>query len=135
MNKKSRIYVFLFTVIALFPGFSSAEEAAKCMKNKKSVVVLRDNGDAIKMTNNTKVTGKWSVRNNQYQLNFDEKVYRVSQSKFKECKYNSSSINLSSSDVIEIAADVGTVAAMAGKGGNKSQAVSSVLTAVPSLMK
>lgn len=133
MNKKVG-YVFLLAIAALCSGFSSAEEA-KCMKDKKSATVLRNNGEAIKLTGKAKVTGTWSSNNKQYQLHIEEKTYKVAQSKFKNCEYNPSAVNLSSNDAIKIAADAGAVATIVGTKGTKGHAVSSAISVVPSLLK
>lgn len=133
MNKKVG-YVFLLAIAALCSGLSSAEEA-KCMKDKKSATVLRNNGEAIKLTGKAKVTGTWSSNNKQYQLHIGEKTYKVAQSKFKNCEYNPSAVNLSSNDAIKIAADTGTVATIVGTKGTKGHAVSSAISVVPSLLK
>ncbi|MCM1511902.1 MAG: hypothetical protein NC112_02135 [Oxalobacter formigenes] len=142
MNKKAG-YVFLLAIAALCSGLSSAEEA-KCMQDKKSATVLRNNGEAIKLTGKAKATGTWFSHNNQYQLHIGEKTFKVAQSKFKDCEYNPSALNLSSNDAIKIAADAGTVASIVGmkgmkgtKGakGAKAHAASSAISVVPSLLK
>ena len=141
MSKKSKMAFFVLIAVVLLPGITFAEEA-KCIRNKSTVIILRDNGEAVKAIGNTKVTGTWASLGKQYQLNIDNKTYKVAQSKFKDCEYNPSTSNFFSGDMVKmtnkavkVADDIDTVANMAGKKGIRRNKTTSAIMAVPAFLK